>query len=170
MVIGFIFAIILIIWIVSGSYQSFIDSIINPQTSTNQQVVSGNMLDLCKGNAECFAGEITRVHDGDTLYVDGRSIRLALTNTTELKDVGGTDVREFTLEICPIGSTAVVDEDDGQIQGSYDRMVAVVYCNGVNLNAILLEELVEFDLASIDTRYCDDSEFADEDWAKKYGC
>ena len=44
---------------------------------------------------------------------------------------------------CPIGSNAVVDEDDGQKGGSIGRLIGVVYCNGngTSLNEILSVEV-----------------------------
>jgi len=69
----------------------------------------------------------------------------------------------FTAQTCPIGSQALLDEDDRQTGGSYGRMVAVVYCGDVSLNAALLSAgdavLVPY--------YCNVSEFANETWA---GC
>lgn len=121
---------------------------------------------VCKGSSRCFEGEITDVYDGDTVYVAGSAIRLALTNAPELDEPHGLEAKEFAIEVCPIGSVATVDEDDGQTQGSFGRIVAVVYCSGVNLN----EKILEADLASIDTRFCDVSEFANETWAQSYGC
>jgi len=56
-----------------------------------------------------------------------------------------------------------MDEDDGQTGGSYGRMVAVVYCGGVNLNAALLYSR----LVALVPYYCSVSEFADESWT---GC
>ena len=68
--------------------------------------------------------------------------------------------------ICPIGSTAIIDVDKGQITDNYNRIIAVVYCNNRNLNA----ELIINGHATIDEEFCNVSEFANEDWAKKYGC
>ena len=45
------------------------------------------------------------------------------------------------------------------------RILAVVYCDGLNLN----EELVEFDIGYFDGMHCHTSEFADESWAKGGG-
>ena len=49
----------------------------------------------------------------------------------------------------PVGSIALVDEDDGQIGGSYGRTIAKVYCNKTLLNSILLDK----GLAAIDTLF-----------------
>ena len=99
----------------------------------------------CSGNAGCFIGTVTQVIDGDTINIDGQSIRFALASAPELNEFGGDTARELIEEICPVGSTATVDEDDGQTQGSYGRIVGVIYCNGVNLN----EELVDSPLWTI---------------------
>ncbi len=63
-------------------------------------------------------------------------------------------------------SSAKVDEDDGQTKGSYDRIVAAIYCNKITLN----NELLTNKHATINQRYCNVSEFANESWAKTYGC
>ncbi|MBI2184605.1 MAG: thermonuclease family protein [Thaumarchaeota archaeon] len=74
--------------------------------------------------------------------------------------------RLFTESLCTIGSNATVDEDDGQTEGSFGRMIGLVYCNGKNLNS----ELLVAGHAHIDPRFCSESEFAKEDWARKSGC
>lgn len=58
------------------------------------------------------------------------TIRLALINTPERSQKGYSKATDFTSSICPIGDKTLVDEDDGQTEGSYDRMVAKVYCCG----------------------------------------
>ena len=120
----------------------------------------------CEGSAGCFTGTVDKVIDGDTIVVNGIHVRLALTSTPELDGTYGIEAKEFTQSICPVGSTALVDEDDGQIGGSYGRTIAKVYCNKTLLNSILLEK----GLATIDTTFCDGSEFYAENWAQKYGC
>jgi micrococcal nuclease len=130
-----------------------------PQTITQNQP-------SCKGSAACYYGTVTEVYDGDTVYVDGEPIRLALTSTPELDQPGGIEARQLSLSICPIGSTALVDEDDGQLEGSFARLIGVVYCNGKNLNAALPEA----NMGKIDERFCDESEFSNEEWVRKFGC
>ena len=61
----------------------------------------------------------------------------------------------------------MIDEDDGQTEGSYGRIVAVVYCDGSNLNAQMLEGRH----ALLYKDFCNASEFANENWtgcAKSY--
>src|SRR5881628_601912 len=117
----------------------------------------------CRGTAACFTDTVTYIVDGDTLDVGSTRIRLALVNTPEVGQTGYSEASQFTAQTCPIGSPALVDEDDGQTGGSYGRMVAVVYCGSVNLNAALLGS----GNAVLVTFYCSVSEFADEPWT---GC
>jgi len=120
----------------------------------------------CSGIARCITGTVTSIIDGDTIKVDGQSIRFALASAPELNEFQGPEARDFIDEICPVGSTATVDEDDGQTEGSYGRIIGVIYCNGVNLN----EELVDSGLGYLTTGFCDISEFGNSDWALKHGC
>jgi len=127
---------------------------------------SGSPEDKCKGTSACFEGRVTKVVDGDTIDVNTVRVRLALVNTPERGDSGYAEATQFTATLCPLGSTVLVDEDDGQTQGSYDRMIARVFCGDKVLNA----ELLNAGLAVIDTRFCGVSEFSNEDWAQRYGC
>ena len=99
---------------------------------------------------------MTQVVDGDTIRVNEHSIRFALASAPELKDTGGHEAQDFMDDICPVGSEALVDEDDGQTQGSHGRIVAVIYCNGMNLN----EELLDANLGHLESEFCKDSEFS----------
>jgi endonuclease YncB( thermonuclease family) len=125
-----------------------------------------NQTSICKGTARCYQSTVTRIVDGDTLYVNNDSIRLTLVDAPEYNEEGGNEATELASSICPIGSKAIVDEDDGQTAGSYGRIVAVVYCNARNLNA----ELIINGYATIYEEFCNVSEFANEDWVKRYGC
>jgi len=117
----------------------------------------------CNGTAACFRESVTYIVDGDTLDVGSTRIRLALVNSPEVGQPGYTEAKQFTAQTCPVGSSVLVDEDDGQTGGSYGRMVALVYCGGVSLNAALLSS----GNAVLVTYYCSVSEFADEPWT---GC
>ena len=120
----------------------------------------------CMGTAKCFAGIVTEVIDGDTLKVNGESIRFSLSSAPELKGFGGIDSKNFIETICPVGSTVVVDEDDGQVLGSFGRIIGLVYCNDVILN----QELLDAHLGYLEDRFCDSSEFSTTTWAVKHGC
>lgn len=140
-----------------------------------------NTEQLCSGSAQCFTATVTKIVDGDTLDVDYQNttrIRLALTNTPERGQDGWAEATAFTKQMCPVGSYVVVDEDDGQIEGSYGRMIAKVTCSGgLTFDAqdgkpglVINSELLEAGHAVISTNFCDESEFAAEAWAEKYGC
>ena len=146
--------------------------------SINSQDESSNELmnpDGCPQSfsSRCFTGTITEIIDGDTVRVDtdperggnGGLIHLALISSPELDEKGGQEAKEFLDQICPIGSDALVDQDDlrpldGPASG---RIMAVVYCNGINLNEFLLDH----EFASFDGIYCYTSEFAEESWARE---
>ena len=136
--------------------------------STEKPIPAGPGLtqDKCQGNARCFSGQVTQVVDGDTIRVNEYSIRFALASAPELGDTGGYEAQDFIDDICPVGSNALVDEDDEQIEGSHGRIIAVVYCNGLNLN----QELLDSNLGYLAIEFCRDSEFSGTDWAKKHGC
>jgi nuclease-like protein len=75
---------------------------------------------------------------------------------------------ELTESISPVGKTALVDEDDGRKEGSYDRLIGAVYCNGntSSLNQILLEE----GKARVYEDFCGVSEFSRDNWVTDFGC
>ncbi|MFB5622015.1 MAG: thermonuclease family protein [Candidatus Nitrosomaritimum yanchengensis] len=120
----------------------------------------------CTGDARCISGFVTRVIDGDTIVVGDKSIRFALVNTPEWGDYDYTQAQYYIETICPIGSKVLVDEDDGQTQGSFGRIIAKIYCNELILN----EEILEVGHAEILPQFCEISEFAQDSWAKKHGC
>jgi len=120
----------------------------------------------CAGIARCIEGSVTKIVDGDTIHVDGESVRFALSSAPELKGFGGVESRDFIDTICPVGSDVIVDEDDSQTSGSYGRIIGVIYCNGLNLN----QELLDAGLGYLENQFCDSSEFAEELWAIKHGC
>src|SRR5438445_6582188 len=134
----------------------------SPTSNQNVTPPPGNT-PQCEGTAACFTDSVTYIVDGDTLDVGSTRIRLALVNSSEVGQPGYAEAKQFTAQTCPVGSSALVDEDDGQTGGSYGRMVALVYCGGVNLNA----ELLSSGNAVLVTYYCSVSEFADEPWT---GC
>lgn len=137
-----------------------------PEKSTPSQAtipVKSTPSKNCSGDARCFTGKVTGIVDGDTILVDGQSVRFALASTPEINEPMGVAAKQFVQQTCPVGSTVKVDEDDGQTQGSYGRMIAVIYCNGVNLN----EAVIETGFGHLSFVYCDESEFSDNAWS---GC
>lgn len=136
--------------------------------STGYSEQTPSVEEYCYGNAECFVGSVTEIVDGDTIKVDDQSIRFTLVNTPEYGEYGYDQARNYIDRICPVGSTVLVDEDDGQTGRSYGRMIAVIYCEGQNLS--LNETILEVGLAEISTRFCSSSEFSSTEWAQEYGC
>ena len=124
--------------------------------------------------ATAQSATVTRVIDGDTLQVDREiTIRLALVNTPERGQPGYAEATAFTRSECPVGSAVVYDADDGQRGGSYGRLIAMVWCSesaGGSESYSLNDLLVARGHAEIDTRFCGQSEFADDEWAKRGGC
>ena len=119
-------------------------------------------------NSRCTTGTVTEIFDGNNIRVEHALFRLALISHPELDEEEGGEAKEFLESICPVGSDALVDQDDlrplEHLTGT-GRIIAVVYCNGLNLN----EELVEHDFEYFDGTYCYTSEFADDPWAEE-GC
>lgn len=108
-----------------------------------------------------YQGKVTRIIDGDTLEVDNEVIRLALVDAPERSEPGYLKATRFAASLCPIGSTAYLDIDDGQPVDKYGRIVAVVYCGGKNLNL----ELWKNGHATIDERFLSVSEFNPYSWS-----
>lgn len=134
---------------------------------TNLEPKSNNTVtSTCLGTALCTTDKVIRIVDGDTIYTQNYKIRLSLTNTPEKGKTGFSEATSFTSAMCPVGSTIFIDQDDKQKTDLYDRMLAKITCSGKNLNA----ELLENDHATITKQYCSKSEFASEQWAKKFGC
>src|SRR5438034_7124742 len=134
----------------------------SPTSNQNVTPPPGNT-PQCEGTAACFTDTVTYIVDGDTLDVGSTRIRLALVNSPEVGGPGYTEAKEFANQTCPVGTQAFVDEDDGQTSGSYGRMVALVFCQGTNLNA----ELLRTGNAVLVPDFCAVSEFARDAWT---GC
>jgi micrococcal nuclease len=77
---------------------------------------------------------------------------------------GFIEAKNLVVKMC-LEKNALVDPDDNQGK-SYGRIVGVLYCDGSNVNA----EILDKDLASTYGRYCSVSEFGNSDWAKRNGC
>ncbi len=115
-----------------------------------------------------FIGVVTKVIDGDTLDVkakDGKTIaiRLALVDAPETNEPGYTQAKNFVSQNC-LNKEAVVDPDNNQ-NPSFSRLVAVVYCEGLDINGAIIAN----GFAPIYRSFCDVSEFANTVWAQ-FGC
>ena len=151
----------------------------NSQQESNSEIAGNNKLAFaqsseltqsgeCRGEADCFTGAVTEIVDGDTIDVDNVRIRLSMIDTPERGEVGYNEATELTESVCPVGAKALIDEDDGQKEGSYDRLIGVVYCIGstTSVNQILLEE----GKAIVYEDFCGVSEFGRDKWVTSFGC
>ncbi len=111
-----------------------------------------------------FEGTVNYVVDGDTLDINDNRIRLSLVNTPERGQEGYMEAKKLVQNLC-LNKKGEVDIDDGQRRGDrYGREVGIVYCDGINLNKVLIEN----NLAVIYSEYCEISEFSNEEWTKPY--
>jgi len=86
------------------------------------------------------SGYCNYVVDGDTINVEGIGrIRFVGVNTPERGEVGYTEAKNFVKQKC-LGKTVYLDIDDDKHYDKYGRTLAVVYVNGTNLNAELLQK------------------------------
>jgi endonuclease YncB( thermonuclease family) len=113
-----------------------------------------------------FGGQVTKIVDGDTLWIGQEKVRLSLVNTPEHGEPGFQEAKDFALTVCPVGSNAELVVDLLQPKDKYGRSLGLVYCNDMLLNELLLTN----GHAEISTYFCDKSEFGTEDWARAYGC
>ena len=150
------------VWKNSGC--SFEDKSVQPRVY--KDLTKEDVLNLDCGKVKCILGKVTKIIDGNTIVVDDIHVRLALTSTPELDETGGKQARNFAERACPVGSYALIDEDDGQMEGRYGRTIAEIYCDGISLN----EWILNSGHGIISTEYCSVSEFASEPWAQKFGC
>jgi micrococcal nuclease len=121
---------------------------------------------LCMGHALCVNDTVTNVIEGNVIETQNHGlIKLALVKTPEQGQDGYQEAKDFTTEIC-MNKTALIDQDSGQTVDSSGRKIAVVYCDGWNMN----EELYYGGYAEIDAQQCGNSKFANEQWAIDGGC
>ena len=134
--------------------------------------VGSTFTNECQGQADCFRGTVTEIVDGDTIDINNVRVRLALVNTPERGESGYTEAIDFVESVCGVGTTALVDEDDRQKEGSFDRLIGLVYCgdDGINNKKSLNELLLERRYAVIYQDFCNISEFSSASWVQRYGC
>ena len=138
-------------------------------TFSNQVWATSPNSDLVTTSSSNFSGTVTKVIDGDTLDVtttEGETIivRLALIDAPETDESGFDEAKNFMTEKC-LDKNSEVDPDNNQGL-TYGRTVAVVYCEGVNVNEAILDN----GFADVYQDFCDVSEFADSNWAQEHGC
>ena len=152
------------------------DSMENIQGNLNNSDTLSRILDNaysgsdveCLGSAGCVEGVVTRIVDGDTLYVRLNNtiykVDLALIKAPSRTEEGFMESTAFTRDLC-LGSNVLVDPD-GMLLTSNSDVLAVVYCSSSNLNSGLLDN----GYAELETEQCATSEFAHEPWVKDHGC
>ena len=124
-----------------------------------QDIVAQNQNGNTSDDIE-LEGIVTKVIDGDTLDINGTRIRLALVDTPERGQQGFDKAKKFVESLC-LGKKGELNVDSGQRRGDrYGREIGVVYCDGVNTNAKVMENK----MANILTEFCDISEFSKENW------
>lgn len=111
-------------------------------TFSNQVWATSSNPDSVTISSINFGGTVTKVIDGDTLDVVTRegntiTIRLALIDAPERDEAGFDEAKNFITEQC-LNKNAEVDPDNNQGL-TYGRTVAVVYCEGVNVNEAILD-------------------------------
>jgi micrococcal nuclease len=131
----------------------------NKEIYKTQDIVAQNLNGNTSRDIE-LEGIVTKVIDGDTLDINGIRIRLAIVDTPERDQAGFDKAKNFVESLC-LGKKGELDVDNGQRRGDrYGREVGVVYCDGVNINAKIMENK----MARILTEFCDISEFSKENW------
>ena len=109
---------------------------------------------------------VTNVLEGNIIETQNHGqIKLALVVTPQQDEDGYQEAKDFTTENC-LNKNVLIDQDGGQPVDSSGRKIAVVYCDGWNMN----EELYYAGYAEIDLQQCGQSRFAGEQWAIDGGC
>ena len=86
-------------------------------------------------------------------------------NTPETNQDGYLQAKQFVTTNCGIGTRAMVDEDDGQKAGSYNRMIGLVFCE--RSDSSLNKAILTSGNAEVLEQFCGSSEFSTKDWAQQ---
>jgi endonuclease YncB( thermonuclease family) len=133
----------------------------NKENYGTLKIVSQNQNASISDDIE-LEGIVTKVVDGDTLDINGTRIRLAIVDTPERGQPGYDKAKYFVESLC-LGKKGQLDVDNGQRRvDRYGREIGVVYCDGVNVNAKIMENK----MARILTEFCEISEFSKENWTR----
>lgn len=98
------------------------------------------LLDYTTANQKEIQGKVVKIYDGDTMTViannEKLSIRMFGIDAPELKQKYGIESRDNLIKMCPLNSNVTLQVKD---KDKYKRTVAVVICNGQNLNSKQVE-------------------------------
>lgn len=98
------------------------------------------LLDYTTANQKEIQGKVIKIYDGDTMTVivnnEKLSIRMFGIDAPELKQKYGIESRDNLIKMCPLNSNITLQVKD---KDKYKRTVAVVICNGHNLNSKQVE-------------------------------
>ena len=118
----------------SSSNNSSSSSTAVPITNTTTSSFNSNS-PHAEVNGKCY-----KVVDGDTIDVEGVGrVRFVGVNTPERGDSGYNEAKDYVKNMC-LGKTVGLDIDDAKNKDKYDRTLAVVYVDSVNLNQELLKK------------------------------
>lgn len=85
-------------------------------------------------------GKCYKVIDGDTIWVEGiGKVRLVQVNTPEKGETGYYPAKNFVIKHC-LGKTVYLDIDDVKPKDKYNRTLAIVYVDDMDINKELLNE------------------------------
>ncbi len=99
--------------------------------------------DLEKGKIR--RGKVVHVEDGDTIYISPvamagvQSVRLVCIDAPELETQEGKECKAFLEGLC-LGKEVEFDVDDCRQYDNRNRILAMVYVNGTNLNQEMLKK------------------------------
>ena len=98
------------------------------------------MLNYTNPSQKEVQGKVIKIYDGDTMTVvannEKLSIRMFGIDAPELKQKFGVESRDNLIKMCPLNSNVTLQIKD---KDKYKRTVAVVICNGQNLNSKQVE-------------------------------
>jgi endonuclease YncB( thermonuclease family) len=139
----------------------------SPLTESKGTLTPKSTTVKCEGSALCITGEVVKVINGKTFYVNIHNkvykVELALIGLPVQSEQAMRAATTFTRNTC-LGSNVLIDQDDRQRINSF---IAQVYCSPTkNLNSLLLQT----GYVQLDKSQCPISEFSKLNWAKTYGC
>jgi len=131
--------IIICIMVMAVSGCTYLDNALNSSLISSDGTADNTFSGVSASDVE-VSGTCYKVVDGDTIDVEGVGrIRFVGVNTPERGESGYKEAKDFVKEMC-LGKTVGLDIDDAKNKDKYDRTLAVVYVDGVNLNQELLKK------------------------------